>query len=134
MARGKRAKAEAAGTDSPPPATIKPRLPLPSPKVTTNLVIADIVMRAAGGLLRDRLEQGLITRQSDGDAAADRQAAKRGFATSAVLWGASHIARRSPLGLAVVAGGLAAKVLYDRGKQIEGKRRGKSKAPPEAES
>lgn len=134
MARGKRTKAEAAGTDSPTPATIKPGLPLPSPKVTTNLVIADIVMRAAGGLLRDRLEKGLIIRQSDGNAAADRLAAKRGFATSAALWGASHIARRSPLGLAVVAGGLAAKVLYDRGKQIEGKRRGKAKAPPKTES
>jgi len=127
------------GTPGPPsaeaPATAnsdKPKgpagLPLPSPSAGTNLVIADIVLRAAGGLLRDRLEKGLIVK-SHGQAKADKLLGKRGLASSLALYGASRLARRSPLGLAVVAGGLAAKVFYDRGKRLDKKRRA-AKAPP----
>ena len=141
MARGKRAsggkRAEVVAPEAEPakPSTTKPGLPLPSPQVSTNVVIADIVLRAAGGLLRDRLEKGLIVRHPDGTDKADQLVAKRGIARSALLWGASSIARRSPLGLAVVAGGLAAKVLYDRGKALEAKRgKAKAKAQPDAES
>jgi hypothetical protein len=110
----------------------KPGLPLPSPDASTNLVIADIVLRAAGGLLRDRLEKGLIARHHDDDPKARRMVDKRGLTSSVLLYGASRLARRSPLGLVVVVGGLAAKVFYDRGKRIEGKR--KAKRPPTGES
>lgn len=96
-------------------------LPLPSPVASTNLVIADILFRAAGGLLRDRMEKGLIVKSYDA-AKAEKLVDGRGLAASVALWGASHIARRSPMGLAVVAGGLAAKVFYDRGKRLEKKR------------
>jgi hypothetical protein len=135
MARGKRAsggkRAKGAAPEAGKPGS---RLPLPSPEVSTNIVIADIVLRAAGGLLRDRLEQGLVVRHPDSKDKADQPAARRGIARSALLWGASSVARRSPLGLAVVAGGLAAKVLYDRGKAIEIRRRAKRKAPPPGDS
>jgi hypothetical protein len=106
-------------------------IPLPSPVAGTNLIIADIVLRAAGGLLRDRMEKGLLVRSYD-QAKAEKLVDGRGFATSVALWGASRLARRSPLGLAVVAGGLAAKVFYDRGKRLEVKRRGARKSPPES--
>ncbi len=109
----------------------KSAIKLPSPNASTNLVIADVVLRAAGGLLRDRMEKGLLTRHYD-DPKAHRLVDKRGFAASAVLWGASRLARRSPIGLVVVAGGLAAKVFYDRGKRLESKRA--AKKPPEGES
>ena len=123
--RGKAAEAPAASTAETP----KPSgLPLPSPSAGTNLVIADIVLRAAGGLLRDRLEKGLIVK-SHGKDKADKLVGNRGLASSLALYGASRLARRSPLGLAVVAGGLAAKVFYDRGKRLEKKRRA-AKAPP----
>ncbi len=127
---GKRAKAKAmpALPDGETPSAAKPGLTLPSPDASTNLVIADIVLRAAGGLLRDRLEKGLITRHHDDDAKAHRMVDKRGIAASAMLWGASRLARRSPIGLAMVAGGLAAKVFYDRGKRLETKH-GKTKRP-----
>jgi hypothetical protein len=135
MARSKRTaragigKAEAPAAEA--PATSKPTapagLPLPSPSAGTNLVIADIVLRAAGGLLKDRLEKGLIVK-SHGSAKADKLVDGRGALTSLALYGASRLARRSPLGLAVVAGGLAAKVFYDRGKRIEKQRQAK-KAP-----
>lgn len=136
MARGKRASGgKRADGDAPEAKPVKPGLPLPSPQVSTNIVIADIVLRAAGGLLRDRLEKGLIVRHLDGTDKAEQLVAKRGIARSALLWGASSIARRSPLGLAVVAGGLAAKVLYDRGKALEAKRgKAKAKDKPDAES
>ncbi len=97
-------------------------LPLPSPVAGTSLMIADIVLRAAGGLLRERMEKGLMAAGYD-DARAGRLVDGRSMAASAALWGASHLARRSPLGLAVVAGGLAAKVFYDRGKRLETSRR-----------
>lgn len=124
---GKRVKAPV-----PEAGAAKSGLPMPSPDASTNLVIADIVLRAAGGLLRDRLEKGLIARQHDDGAKARRMVDKRGLASSVLLYGASRLARRSPLGLVVVVGGLAAKVFYDRGKRIEGKR--KAKRPPAGES
>jgi len=129
VARGKRKTGDGgAASDAVTPAAAKPGLPLPSPEASTNLVIADIVLRAAGGMLRDRLEKGLITRHHDDDPKAHRMVDKRGLASSALLYGASRLARRSPLGLAMVAGGLAAKVFYDRGKRIESKRKAKPAA------
>jgi hypothetical protein len=106
-------------------------LPLPSPVASTNLVIADIVLRAAGGLLRERMERGLLIRSYD-EAKAARLVDGRGVAASLALWGASRLARRSPMGLALVAGGLAAKVFYDRGKRLEAQR--KRRKAPEGEA
>lgn len=134
--KGKRGKAAAAPPADAAPAT-KPAptgpagLPLPSPVAGTNLVIADIVLRAAGGMLRNRMERGLLVKSYD-KAKADKLVDGRGLATSVALWGASHLARRSPIGLAVVAGGLAAKVFYDRGKRLEAKR--KARKTPTGES
>lgn len=128
--RGKRGKPGAAppaatGTAAKPVPTSPGGLPLPSPVAGTNLVIADIVLRAAGGLLRDQMEKGLL-RGSYDKTKVDKLIHGRGLTASVALWGASHLARRSPLGLAVVAGGLAAKVFYDRGKRLEAKRRAKN--------
>lgn len=150
MARGKRADiggkrgkagtpqdaATDLGTDAAGEKGAKKRLtgpagvPLPSPVAGTNLVIADIVLRAAGGLLRDRLEKGLLVRSYDA-AKAEKLVDKRRLASSVALWGASSLARRSPLGLAVVAGGLAAKVFYDRGKRLEKNRRATKTITPD---
>ena len=129
-ARGRRGKAEApppAETPGKPAGTGPGGLPLPSPSAGTNLVIADIVLRAAGGLLRDRLEKGLLVKGHGADKAA-KLVDKRGLASSLALYGASRLARRSPMGLAMVAGGLAAKVFYDRGKRLETKRRARMAA------
>lgn len=117
MARGKRAATRKdAGTAAPPSGADRP--PLLSPDAGTSLVIADIVLRAAGGMLRNRMEKGLLANRFGVDNA-DRLVDGRSLVTTAMLYGASRLARRSPLGLAVVAGGLAAKVFYDRGKRLE---------------
>jgi hypothetical protein len=122
--RGKTAEAPPADDAANPARARSGGLPLPSPVAGTNLVIADVVLRAAGGLLRDRMEKGLLVRGYD-QSKADKLVDGRSMAASVALWGASHLARRSPLGLAVVAGGLAAKVFYDRGKRLEARRRTK---------
>lgn len=126
LKRNRTALAEVAPTAEPKP-TGPGGLPLPSPIAGTNLVIADIVMRAAGGLLRNRMEKGLLVASYD-KAKADKLVDGRSIATSLALWGASRIATRSPVGLAVVAGGLAAKVLYDRGKRLEARRRARKRS------
>jgi hypothetical protein len=100
---------------------------LPSPDPVTNLIIADVVLRGAGSLLRQRLEKGLLTGQLDGEKAR-RLVENRDMVSTLALWGASKLATRSPVGLAVVAGGLAAKVLYDRGKRLEATRQAKKQA------
>ena len=102
-------------------------LPLPSPIAGTNLVIADIVLRAAGTMLRNRMEKGLLIASYD-KAKAEKLVDGRSIATSVALWGASRLATRSPLGLAVVVGGLAAKALYDRGQRLERKRRARKQS------
>ena len=107
--------------------------PLPSPNPATNLVIADIVLRGASVMLRKRVEKGLLTGQLDRDSA-QRLVERQGMVSTLALWGASRLATRSPLGLAVVAGGLAAKVLYDRGKRLEVRRKAKARATPTEES
>lgn len=125
-AKGLKPSAKASPPEPAMPGNAEPArlggLPLPSPAAGTNLVIADIVLRAAGGLLRNRMEKGLLVASYD-KAKAEKLVDGRSIATSVALWGANRLATRSPLGLAVVAGGLAAKVLYDRGKQLEAKRR-----------
>ena len=105
----------------------KGRVPLPSPDAGTNLVITDLVLRAAGGLLRDRVEKGLLSQSYDKNRA-HKLVEKRGIVSSLALYGASRLARKSPLGLAVVVGGMAAKVFYDRGKRVETASR-RTKAP-----
>lgn len=125
------AKVPAASGDATP--TGPGGLPLPSPIAGTNLAIADIVLRAAGGMLRKRMEKGLLVASYD-KAKADKLVDGRSVATNVALWGASRMATRSPVGLAVVAGGLAAKVLYDRGKRLQARRRARSRAKPAADS
>lgn len=105
-------------------------LPQLSPVTGTNLMIADIVLRAAGGLLKNWMQKDMAIKSygssPTGKAKAKKMVEGRGLTTSVALWGASRLARRSPLGFAVVAGGLAAKVFYDRGKRIEAERRARA--------
>jgi hypothetical protein len=106
---------------------------LPSPNPVTNLVIADIVLRGASVMLRKRVEKGLLTGQLDRDRAR-KMVDSQGVASTLALWGASRLATRSPVGLALVAGGLAAKVLYDRGKRVDGRRRSGKPSPDEPDT
>lgn len=90
-------------------------LPLPSPQAATNLLIADIVLRGAGRLLREKLEKRMLIANYDPDKARELMDG-RTVLTSLAVYGASKIAARSTPGLALVAGGLVLKTLHDRGK------------------
>lgn len=91
---------------------------LPSPDATTNLLIADIVLRSASRLFRRNVERRIArSGVSDGEAKLESSTFHGpSLLTSVALYGASKIATRSPVGLGVVAGGLILKTLYDRGK------------------
>ena len=97
---------------------IDPPSLLPSPDVTTNLLIADIVLRSASRLFRRNVERRIAR---SGASKEDERVEGSTFngpslLASVALYGASKIATRSPIGLGVVAGGLILKTLYDRGK------------------
>ncbi|NCP14221.1 MAG: hypothetical protein GW858_08675 [Sphingomonadales bacterium] len=104
---------------------------MPSPNPITNMVIADVVLRGASVILRRRVEKGML-KTSFADDHAKKLVDKRGVVSTFALWGASRLAMRSPIGLAVVVGGFAAKVFYDRGKQLESKPRFGKRRKPES--
>lgn len=97
-------------------------LPLPSPNPGTNVLIADIVLRGAGKVLRETLEKRMLIANYDPEKARELVDG-RTVLTSLVVYGASKLAAKSTPGLALVAGGLALKTLYDRGKAIQLARR-----------
>ena len=104
----------------------------PSPNPATNLLIADIVVRGASRLFRRKVEREVAkksyVRKEGEDAKAESLVGGRSVLTTLGLYYVSKVATRSPVGLGVVASGLALKTLYDRGKARQrrlGKRRGK---------
>lgn len=92
-----------------------PRL-LPSPEATTNLLIADIIVRSASRLFRQSVERRVVKASASDEREAEDLLDGATLIKSLALYGASKLATRSPVGLGVVAGGLALKTLYDRGK------------------
>ena len=109
-------------------AETKPRRPamLPSPNPVTNLLIADIVVRGASTLFRKSVEKRVAKASMDDDQDAEKLLDGRTLLTTLGLYGASKLATRSRTGLGIVAGGLALKTLYDRGKARQ-KRRAREK-------
>lgn len=98
--------------------TARRSLPLPSTDPATNFVITDIMLRAAGDFAREAIERKTLTETYDRETA-EKIVSSQSIAKTIALYGITRIATRSPVGLAVVAGGLALKALYDRGKSIE---------------
>lgn len=96
---------------------------MPSPDINTNLMIADIVVRGTGLFLRRKLKNRMLLEEYDPDEVAQFKDGK-GILRTVGLYGASRLASGSMPGLAAVAGGLAVKSLYDRGKaRLRRKRR-----------
>lgn len=103
-------------------------VPLPSSNPTTNLLIADVVIRGASLVFRKNIEKRLAKASGKGARGARKLVENRGLATTIGLYGASRLATRSVPGLMVVAGGLVAKTLYDRGKDYQQRRGKKAKS------
>lgn len=83
------------------------------------MMIANIVLRGASVLLRNNVEKRIAQASSKTDQEAREMVDGRALLTTVALYGASRLATRSPIGLAVVAGAFALKALYDRGKAVE---------------
>jgi len=93
----------------------------PSPNPATNLLIADVVLRGGGALLKRAIEAGLLGATSVGKNKAKKVIKGRSLSRSLVGTMIARVATRSVPGALIVGGGLLAKTLYDR-------RRGRSAA------
>jgi hypothetical protein len=95
----------------------------PSPNPMTNLLIADIVLRGGGRIMRHLVEANLLKTKYPPQKARD---IIKGRGVIRTLAGAAvaRLATRSVPGALVVGGGLLAKALYDRRKGAEARAKG----------
>ena len=98
---------------------------VPSPNPLTNLILADIALRAGGAILRRGVERGVLGAKYTPTRA--KEIIKGRTMSQALLTtAAAKIATKSIPGAIVIGGGMLAKTLYDRSK-------GRSKARREGE-
>ncbi|WP_298334692.1 hypothetical protein [uncultured Erythrobacter sp.] len=98
--------------------------PAPTAGTAVNLAIAEIVLRGVADRMRGKVQADISKaviekRKADQADAVDG----RSLLTSVGLYGAARLAKRSRAGLGLVAGGLLAKSLYDRGKAVRERRK-----------
>jgi hypothetical protein len=98
-------------------------VPPPSPNPMTNLIIADLVLRGGGRLLRNLVERNVLKAKYSPDTAKSIVSG-RGMAQTLVSTAIARVATRSVPGAILVGGGLLAKTLYDRRKGAEAKEKG----------
>lgn len=89
------------------------KVPSPSPNPMTNVLLADIALRAGGQLLRHAVERGILGVRM-GDKKAKSIVKGRSLAQTLVGTAIARMATRSVPGALVVGGSLLAKTLYDR--------------------
>lgn len=87
----------------------------PTPNPMTNMILADIVLRSGGALLRRTVEGSLLGRAM-GKGKAQKVIKGRSMAQTLLGTAVARIATRSVPGAILVGGGLLAKALYDRKK------------------
>ena len=91
------------------------KVPGPTENPATNLLVADIAIRAGSYLIRRSVEKGLLRNRYDKDTAREI-IEKRSLRQSVVSSGLAMIASRSVPGAVIIGGGALAKSLYDRRK------------------
>ncbi|RGP42265.1 hypothetical protein BPTFM16_02577 [Altererythrobacter insulae] len=89
------------------------KLPGPSTNPATNLIIADIALRAIGRLTRNSLHKGVLRTRYNRDLASEI-VENRSIATTLVIYGITKVATRSVPGALLVSAGLIAKTVFDR--------------------
>lgn len=118
-----RRKSENGDTQLPAKTPVAKRVPLPSNNPTTNLLIADILIRGTTSLLRKSVDKRVVKASAQSEEHAREVLDGRTILTTIGLYGASKVATRSLPGLMLVTGGLVAKTLYDRGKFAQARKR-----------
>jgi len=98
--------------DSAAPPARKPIIPGPSPNPMTNLIIADLVLRAGTRVARHALERGVLGKKYSSDKA--KQIVKsRSMVQTLVGTAVARVATGSVPGAILIGGALLAKTLYD---------------------
>jgi len=108
------------------------KVPPPSPNPMTNLILADIALRAGGQLLRHTVERGLLG-PVVGKGKAKKLIKGRSMAQTLVGTAIARMATRSVPGAIIVGGGMLAKTLYDRRRTREARLEGKEAVEKQAE-
>lgn len=98
-------------------------MPGPSPSSATNLIIADVAMRAGSYLLRGAVEKGLL-RGRYGKSGAENIVDNRSVLQRLTGVALAKVATRSAPGAVLVGGGILAKTLFDRSQKRRARRRG----------
>ena len=87
----------------------------PAPNPMTNMILADLVLRGGGALMRRAVEKNLLGR-TVGKGKAQKIIKGRTMGQTLLGTAVARIATRSVPGAILVGGGLLAKALYDRKK------------------
>ncbi len=106
-------------------ATRNSRLPVPSSNPATNLVIAEVLFRALSILARNEVEKRVAKASYGDEERAKEVLGGRTIISTLALYGVGKVAARSKKGFGVVAAGLVGKALYDRGRTLQRRRRGR---------
>ena len=106
--------------------------PTPSPSPMTNVILADVLLRAGGQLLRRSVETGVLGRQF-GKGKAKKIVKGRSMAQTLVGTAIARIATRSVPGAIVIGGGLLAKTLYDRRRAAKAAKEGEEAVEKQAD-
>ncbi len=103
-----------------------PVVPGPSPDSATNLIIADILIRAGSYVVRRTVERSLLKGRYGRETAQDILANRKARQSLAAM-AAARLATRSAPGAAVVGSGLLLRTLYDLSNRRRARLRGDRK-------
>ena len=104
-----------------------------SPNPMTNLVIADLLLRGGGQLLRHAVERNVLGIRFSKDKAA-KLIKGRSMTQTLIGTAIARIATRSVPGAILVGGGLLAKTLYDRRHGAAAEAEGKAEIADQVEA
>ena len=109
----------------------EPTVPGPSPDPSTNLILADILIRAGSYLVRRAVERSLLKGRYGKETARDI-IANRKTSQSLAAFAAARVATRSVPGAAVVGTGIGLKMLLDLSNRRRARLKGERKLARQA--
>lgn len=96
----------------------------PASGSAVNLALAEIIFRGLADRMRGKVSSDIAAAEKAKKLSGEKDAVDgRSLLTSVGLYGATRIAKQSRAGIGLVAGGLLAKSLYERGKTVRERRR-----------
>lgn len=99
------------------------KVPGPSENPATNIIMADVAMRAGSYVLRSAVEKGFL-RGRYGKDTASQIVSNKSLKKSLASFALAKLATRSLPGAVIVGGGMVAKTLFDRGRSRRAQRAG----------